>query len=318
MSHATEPSLFDRFIGCFLGQAVGDSIGSPLEGLPPDMVFSSWGSAEDILNSPELQSLRYTDDTQMMLGVAEALLANSRIVEDSLVRRFAVNFELRRRYGIGTIRILEAFRLGGDWRFLASSMFPGGSFGNGAAMRVAPVGLFFHEDLDQVWEEARRSALPTHQHPLGIEGAQLLALAVALLVREPTFSRNRFFDALRSRATLDEYRWLLDTAAGLTVDDTVSILGNGIEAHRSVVTSIACFALSPDNFEEAVGRAITLGGDADTLGAMTGALSGTHLGIEGVPIKLLDRLEDEEMGRHAIQTLAARLCAARSKQAAQD
>lgn len=313
MSNPSEPSLFDRFIGCFLGQAIGDSIGSPLEGLPPDMVFTSWGSADDILNSPELQLLRYTDDTQMMLGVAEALLANGRIVEQTLVRRFAINFEMQRRYGIGTIRILEAFRLGSDWRFLAASLFPGGSYGNGAAMRVAPVGLFFHDDLDRVWEEARLSAWPTHQHPLGIEGAQLLAVAVALLVREPTFTHDRFYETLRSRATLDEYRWLLDSAARLSPDDTVSILGNGIEAHRSVVTSIACFALSPDNYEEAVGRAITLGGDTDTLGAMTGALSGTHLGIGRIPEKLVERLEDEEMGRHAIQTLAARLCAARPK-----
>ena len=311
MSNPSASSLADRFIGCFLGQAVGDSVGSPLEGLPPDMIYTSWGSVDDILNSPELQSLSYTDDTQMMIGVAEALLTDGRIVEETLIRRFAINFQLRRRYGIGTIHILEAVRLGGDWRLLAATLFPGGSYGNGAAMRVAPVGLFFHDDLDRAWEEARLSAWPTHQHPLGIEGAQLLAIAVALLVREPTFARDRFYAELRSRATLDEYRWLLDSAAALSPDDTVSILGNGIEAHRSVVTSIACFALSPNNYEEAIGRAVTLGGDTDTLAAMTGALSGTHLGIDGVPTRLLDKLEDGEAGHHAIQTLAARLCQAR-------
>ncbi len=309
MSRQSSMSLTDRFVGCFLGQAIGDAVGSPLEGLPPDLIYTSWGSADDILNAPDEQLLCYTDDTQMMLGVAEALLADGRIVEETLIHRFAANFRMQRRYGIGVIRILEAVRLGGDWRLLATSMFPGGSYGNGAAMRVAPVGLFSHQDLDRVWEEARRSSQPTHQHPLGIEGAQLLAVAVALLVRESPFHRDRFYEELRSRATLDEYRWLLDSAACLSPDDTVSILGNGIEAHRSVVTSIACFALSPNSYEEAVGRAITLGGDTDTLAAMTGALSGTYLGIGGIPARLIERLEDDEMGRNAIQTLAARRCA---------
>ena len=312
MSQAAVPSLYDRFIGGFLGQAVGDAIGNPMEGVPADMVFSAWGSAEDILNVSDERTLFYTDDTQMMIGVAEALLAEGRIEEETLIRRFASNFQMRRRYGAGTIHILEAVRHGGDGRLLAATLFPGGSYGNGAAMRVAPVGLFFHDDLDRVWSEARLSAWPTHQHPLGIEGAQLLAMAMALLAREPIFARDHFYGELRSRATLDEYRWLLDSAAILTSDDTVSFLGNGIEAHRSVVTSIACFALSPHSYEEAIGRAVVLGGDTDTLAAMTGALSGTHLGIDGIPARLLDRLEDGDAGHHAIQTLAAKLCQARN------
>ena len=116
--------------------------------------------------------------------------------------------------------------------------------------------------------------------------------------------------------TLDEYRWLIDSAGSLEPDDTVSFLGNGIEAHRSVVTSIACFALSPRSYKEAVGRAICLGGDTDTLGAMTGALSGTHLGINGVPRELLSRLEDGEWGLRAIQALAMRLFETRSRRIA--
>ena len=68
--------------------------------------------------------------------------------------------------------VIEAIAEGGDWRRIAASHFPGGSLGNGAAMRVAPIGLLFNHDLDRVMVEARLSALPTHIHPLGIEGAQ--------------------------------------------------------------------------------------------------------------------------------------------------
>lgn len=132
----------------------------------------------------------------------------------------------------------------------------GGSFGSDAVMRVAPIGLFLPDDLDRVWEEARLSALPTHIHPLGIEGAQLLAMAVALATRYDKFDSGPFYNELIRRATTDEFRWLLFTAAELTPDDSVSILGSGIEAHRSVVTSIACFALAPEDFVDAVGCGI--------------------------------------------------------------
>ena len=92
---------------------------------------------------------------------------------------------------------------GGDHRAVAENMFPGGSFGNGAAMRVAPVGLFFHADLDRLWEQARLSALPTRVHPLGIEGAQVLAMAVALGLTQTRFDPSGVFGFwIASKTTL--------------------------------------------------------------------------------------------------------------------
>ena len=82
---------------------------------------------------------------------------------------------------------------GNDWRTLAATLLPGGSFGNGAAMRVAPVGLVFADLPDELWEQARLSALPTHTHLLGIEGAQLLAFAVAWALRTSTFDRKQLW-----------------------------------------------------------------------------------------------------------------------------
>jgi poly(ADP-ribose) glycohydrolase ARH3 len=93
----------------------------------------------------------------------------------------------------------------------------------------------------------------------------------------------------------------------LTVDDSVSMLGNGIEAQRSVVTSIACFALAPESYIDAVGRAVGMGGDTDTLAAMTGALRGAHLGIAGRPASLIGQLENGNLGHDAIVSFAQRL-----------
>jgi poly(ADP-ribose) glycohydrolase ARH3 len=174
-------------------------------------------------------------------------------------------------------------------------------------MRVAPVGLLFCGDLDRAMEEARLSALPTHVHPLGIEGVQLLALPVALALRGPPLDRKAFYRDIRRRAASEEFRWHLRAAAGTRPGDPLSGLGSSLPAHRSVVTAIACFASSPTSYEDAIARAISLGDDTDTLAAMAGALAGAHLGVGAIPRRLLDRLEDGAKGRSHIGRLAAAL-----------
>lgn len=297
----------ERFAGCLLGQAVGDGLGAPYEGLSADNLYWLCGLSIDLVENPSCEILYYTDDTQMLIGVAETLAEHGRIVEEPLCQAFATNYQPERGYGRGARLVLEAIAEGGDWRGIAATHFPGGSLGNGAAMRVAPVGLLFGDDLDRVWKEARLSALPTHVHPLGVEGAQLLAGAVALAARQERLDRKDFFHTLRRRAQSEEFRWALRAAARLRPGDTISFLGNSLEAHRSVVTALACFALSPRSYEDAVARAMGQGDDVDTLAAMTGALSGAHLGINGIPPALLGKLEDGPKGRTYLRQLASRL-----------
>src|SRR5262249_17694526 len=204
---------------------------------------------------------------------------------------------------------LEAMEEGRDYRAVAEAQFPGGSYGNGAAMRVAPVGLFFHDDAGKVVHQAELSARPTHLHPLGIEGAQLLAVAVAHCIRSESLDRSAFFDELRERCRSDVFRFKIDLAATARTPAELPALGNGIQAQESVVTAIACFASSPNDYMTAIGRAILLGGDTDTIAAMTGALSGALLGANAIPKELLARLEDhpEMKGRTYLTELARRL-----------
>ena len=209
----------------------------------------------------------------MMIGVAETLVEWGEIREEALCEAFVHNFEPGRGYGQGTERLILAMGAKEDYRQLARTIFPGGSLGNGAAMRVAPVGLMFCDDLDRVAAEAELSATPTHVHPLAVDGARVLALAVALAAREPQIVRAEFLDELRRRAKTDEFQWQLSVALQLTPDDTVSGFGNSLAAHRSVVTAIACFANAPDCYSEVISRAIGQGNDTDTLAAMAGAIA---------------------------------------------
>lgn len=297
-------SLEDRFIGCLLGLAVGDALGSQFEGQSPDVLARRYRSAEDLIENPPQGELWYTDDTQMAIGVTETLIASGRIDEERLCARFAANYLPQRGYGRGAKVVLQAMCDGEDHRYWAENLFPGGSFGNGAAMRVAPVGLMFRDDHDAVWEQARLSSLPTHVHPLGIEGAQVVALAVALASSSMNLDRGTFFQKLASRCMSLEYSGPLGRASRLDRVQDLGLFGNGIEATASAVTAVASFGMTPDSYEETIGNAIMLGGDTDTIAAMAGAISGAYLGAGAIPSHLRERLEDRKQGRSYIEKLA--------------
>jgi poly(ADP-ribose) glycohydrolase ARH3 len=292
----------DRFVGCLLGLAVGDAVAAPYEGVPAEFILHECGPTPEIIAQAGKRTLRYTDDTEMTIGVAEVLAEHGHIDESALVEAFARNYDPRRGYGSGARRVIEAMQAGADWRGVAATHFPGGSYGNGAAMRVTPVGLLFHADLDRVWEEARRSALPTHVHPLGIEGAQLLAVAVALAVRPGPLDRSGFYRELRKRATTEEFHWAIGHAARLRAGASIASLGNSLEAHRSVVTAIAAFTATPMAYETVIAKVLALGDDVDTLAAMAGALVGAQGGE--IPGRLIAALEDGPRGRGYLQQLA--------------
>jgi poly(ADP-ribose) glycohydrolase ARH3 len=300
------PPTQDQFVGCLLGLAVGDATGAPFEGLPGWMIYNQ-GPANRIVDTPTEETRYYTDDTQMAIGVAETLLECGEIREEELCAAFGRNYDPARCYGQGARKLIEAMIDGGDWRELSRTLFPGGSYGNGAAMRVAPVGLLFCDDLDRVAEQAELSSRPTHLHPWAIDGARLIAMAVALAVREPNFDRAKFLEKLRGHAQTEEFQWQLSTAIQLTPEDSIAGFGNTLEAHRSVVTAILCFANSPNSYAETIRHAIGLGDDTDTLAAMAGAISGARLGISKIPPHLVSSLENQQKGRAYIEELAIKL-----------
>jgi poly(ADP-ribose) glycohydrolase ARH3 len=299
------PSL-SRFQGCLLGVAIGDALGGLFEAQSSETLRTRFASPEQLFDYPD-HDLYYTDDTQMTIGVAETLVAHGEIVEDELCRALVRNYVPSRGYGRGARAILEAMEEGRDHRAVAEQYFPGGSYGNGAAMRVAPVGLAFAGDPVRVLEQARLSALPTHLHPLGIEGAQLLAVAVAYCIRAERFAKEAYFESLLSSCISTEYRDKLTAASRATSPGELAALGNQIEALHSVPTVLASFALAPGSYVDAVGNVILLGGDTDTLAAMTGALSGALLGVEGLPPRLIGLLENGPQGRDHLRQLGEQL-----------
>ena len=299
-------TLLDRFKGSLIGLTVGDALGGKFEGQTAAHIHARVPSLDALMQYPA-KSLWYTDDTQMMIGVAETLITYQSMEEEALCKAFVQNYVPSRGYGQGARAVLEAMEEGRDYHFTANNIFPGGSYGNGAAMRVAPIGLFFRDHPEELISQARLSALPTHTHPLGIEGAIILAGAVGYVSSIDSIDKNTFLDHLFTVSSSSVFQEKIELTRRISRPEAIIQLGNGIAAQESVITAIACFLQSPDSFEETIGHAIFLGGDTDTLAAMAGAISGAYLGIDAIPKDLIAKLEDSPKGKAYIFDLAHKL-----------
>ncbi|UCC91072.1 MAG: ADP-ribosylglycohydrolase family protein [Dehalococcoidia bacterium] len=290
-----KPVLKSKFLGALVGTGVGDALGAPFEGrfmVKPEEV-------EAVAEKREV--LTYTDDTHMMIGVAESLIRTRGFDGKDMTYTFIQNYELEpfRGYGPGPPHIFRAIRAGAAWDIAAQELYHGGSFGNGSAMRIAPIGVFYHDNPARLREVAYKSSQITHAHNLGKDGAALQAYAIALATNlEPqlAFDRGDFLAKLINYVPAAVFKGKLSKIKGLLArPDKARVaieLGNGIEAFNSVPTAIYSFLTHPDSFAQAVLNAVSLGGDADTIGAMTGAISSAYLGIESIPNRWQQKLEN--------------------------
>ncbi len=301
-----ETQLKSKFLGALVGTGVGDTLGRPFEG------FRGPFTVDTIkFGGP------YTDDTEMAIGVAESLVEKQGFDGEHMLWTFIRNFNPSRGYGWGPPQIFKWIKGGLSWDKASRRLFNGaGSLGNGAAMRIAPIGAFYFEDFDELKKVAFQSSLITHAHILGIEGAILQACSVAIAVNltPESFDPQVFVDKLYQMVTEDLYEEKLYIIRKFLREGTeearvIGELGNGVAAFNSVPTAIFSFLSHPQSFEEAVRYAVCLGGDTDTIGAMTGAISGAYHGVEGIPDKWRKKLENGEY----IESLAGKLWQIKAK-----
>jgi len=188
----------------------------------------------------------FTDDTVLTVAVADCILHG---------KDYAITFK---QYG----RRYPHAGFGGMFRrwLNSNSLEPYYSFGNGSAMRVSPVGFAF-DTIDEVLAEARRSAEVTHNHPEGIKGAQAIATAILLARQKETKSSIKEF--IEKNFGYDLSRTLEEIRPHYQFDET---------CQGSVPQAIIAF-LESDSYEDAVRKAISLGGDSDTLACMAGGIA---------------------------------------------
>jgi poly(ADP-ribose) glycohydrolase ARH3 len=299
--------LRSRFRGAFLGCLLGDAVGRPFE-----MMSAKDGRIGPALDARLVRSgpWFYTDDTEMMISVAESLARMGGVRRDDLLATLAANYDPARGYGHGMKLALEAYRSG---RRPAFASWAEGSKGNGGAVRVVPIACAYHDDLGLLAALAEEAAGVTHAHPLGRAGAVAHAMAIALVLRQPTQAVDgEALVKVLSRLQMVTETTLasrLQEAARLARDraesrDAARVLGNGVLAEEAVPLALFSFLRWGSDFVGVVRNTILAGGDTDTTAAMSGALSGALVGEEGLPAPWVERIETGPRGVAYVRTLA--------------
>ncbi|WP_031010826.1 ADP-ribosylglycohydrolase family protein [Streptomyces sp. NRRL F-5727] len=281
---------FDRALASLRGLAVGDALGSQF------FVPAHY----PLLKRRELPpgSWQWTDDTEMACSVLAVLARHDRIDQDALASSFAEHHDFDRGYGPAVNRMLRLIREGGDWRELAAALFNGqGSWGNGAAMRIAPLGAWYADDPEQATHQAEISSYPTHQHREAVVGAMAVAAAAALAAA-PTGppTSEALLDGVialvpRSAvgAGLRRARDMLDYGDAGTV---AAVLGSGrrTSAHDTVPFALWSAARGLGDFETTFWTTAQVGGDVDTTCAIAGGVVASSA-AGAPPADWLDRTE---------------------------
>ncbi len=285
-----------------LGLSIGDAFG--------DSFFGDLDTVNNYIDNrivPPYTKWEYTDDTVMAIAVLNNLVANGEVNQDMLAKQFASNYrkDINRGYGGTAHKILREIGEGQPWQEVSASVFDGqGSMGNGAAMRTAPLGAYFYNDLKWLKSEVAKSALVTHFNLEARVGATAIAyaasLALNLRLTNTQLSAEAFikevYDQLEDSDTKSKIRKAMHIPGTYRIDTVVSILGNGIKltSQDTVPIAIWCAANHLDNFEDALWRAVSALGDRDTICAMVGSIVILNAPDNTVPQEWVNSVESTD------------------------
>ena len=296
--HATPEACMARALASLEGLSGGDAFG--------ECFFDPRNRAVEIRASRTLPPAPwpFTDDTLMAVSICASLERHHGVEPEWLAESFARHYDPERGYGQAMNGLMMRLSTIGaaNWFEEAQALFDGaGSFGNGAAMRVAPVGAYFAHDMGLVVEQAAISAIATHCHPEGIAGAIAVAAATAIAWRDrgaaSTMSATAFLEALRDFTPESKVRDGIDRALALpastTTLDAALTIGNGSRctALDTVPFALWCAARSLDNYEDALWETVNGGGDLDTNCAIVGGIVAMRTEARGIPYEWLQRRE---------------------------
>lgn len=280
------------------GLVTGDAFGDSWFTRSDEPAEELW-AARELRPAPWL----WTDDSAMAFVLFAHLVAHGEVQPNALAREFAAEYEREpgRKYGPSMHGVLRRVGEGEDWRAVTTGQFGGqGSYGNGAAMRVAPLGAWFRDDVATAAEQARLSALTTHAHPEAVAGAVAVAVAAALAAAgadQPALPRAEFLREVAAHVPDGDVRSRLLVAAGFSertsVRHAASVLGSGtlISAPDTVPFALWSAAGHLDDLPEALWQTVAGWGDRDTTCAIVGGVVAARTGTGGIPAAWRNALE---------------------------
>jgi ADP-ribosylglycohydrolase len=331
-----DPHARDRAVGALIGLAVGDALGMPTQNLPREVVQQRYGILDDFHPGPDDNEIsrgmpagRVTDDTDQAVILGTLFVAGQGHVDAHRFAAELLGWERRMRaagshdlLGPSTIRALG----------LVAEGVPADRTGrwgdtNGAAMRIAPIGIGVPGDpLPRLVDAVEEAGRVTHNTGIAIAGASAVAAAVSSGIDGHPLgeSLRRAVAAARLGArrghyvagadVADRITWALGLVEGRTasaaIDVVYRLVGAGVATQEAVPAALAFASLYPGDTWAAARHAASLGGDCDTIAAMTGAVVGAHAGAASVPPRILQRLYAANPGL-ALDRLADELLALR-------
>lgn len=295
--------------GCLIGLAIGDAMGMPASFMTPEKIQSIYGRITDFLPPAEeqvhhgsLSAGKITDDTDECLIIANVLIQTGQFDQSVFIeqmKNWAIQADMLNSTLIGpsTRRFLEAIVTNQDPR-------ESGKTGdtNGAAMRVAPIGIFYHENVDQAIQAAIDSAVLSHGSKPGLASASAVAAAIATSIHGNCTPKDVLQAALKGAmegekvgfdipapsiaARISLAMEVVDRNRNRTVDEICyrlyQLIGASMKSYESIPFSLGVFYAAQGNFEKGLVAAINIGDDADTNGSIVGALCGAYAGSDKI------------------------------------
>jgi ADP-ribosyl-[dinitrogen reductase] hydrolase len=280
--------LPDRFRGVLLGLAVGDALGAPLEFQPArtpehyltEMIGGGW---------QKLAPGEWTDDTQQALCIVESLLAKRVFDPDDIARRFVVWMKSNPKdIGLHTRRVLDAIQHGDPWEAASreeQAQSPDNA-PNGSLMRCAPLALFFCRHPEYVASLSPVLSRITHAHP----DCEWACVFINVTVVGLLSGLGRSEAVEMAYDACDGASQALKDRIGRAMEPTSETSPTGYVLDTLEVAVWAF--LHTHSFEDAVITAVNRGADADTVGAVVGALAGARYGMTGIPSRWLMALKE--------------------------
>ena len=293
----------DRIAGVLVGMAVGDALAAPVEFWDRAKVRRTYPDGLQTMRKSNLwEKGEYTDDTQMALLIADSLLARQELDAMDLAKRFREWARTAKDVGNQTRRVFRTSGYEESPEARSRKDYeanPKNAAGNGAVMRCAPIALFRSDSLSMLLADSRRSARITHGDPKAQSSCVLVNVAILHLINGGA-KESAWRHGMKFLMPYEKKAWVrLDLLPGLKDQDIQS----GGYTVPTVEAAFWCFEHST-TFREAIEMAASLGDDADTVAAVTGAIAGAHYGYEGIPEEWRKELKDGVQIRKTALALA--------------
>eukprot|EP01117_Protostelium_nocturnum_P003146 TRINITY_DN1408_c0_g2_i1.p1 TRINITY_DN1408_c0_g2~~TRINITY_DN1408_c0_g2_i1.p1 ORF type:complete len:369 (-),score=86.36 TRINITY_DN1408_c0_g2_i1:65-1171(-) len=314
----------DRCVGALLSAVIGDALGAATEGHYASQIIKEYpNGVKDYVQCAHMgvptdpfRKGMYTDDSQTSLALASSLVECTGLNPLHAARSYADFYNTRPIRGYpNTAQMVLQHVLRRTTSILKTGTIAmkDGSYANGGAMRISPIGIAFRNATnDELKEAARMAILSSHVHPESIEGAFIQARAISWLIKKDPeiFDPQEFLRELESLCELEvmqnKFKVLRQLLTEVEEDPTItdySLLKRLTRESFQIRTSdaLSCsfwaFVRRFKNPEEALMGAISLGGDTDTIASLTGACLGALHGTSWIPMRWYSGLENEEKGR---------------------